>query len=79
METQRTRPIYKAYCKVSRKADQDEIFPNYFSFPPKAGDLVQSQSGTVYKIISVMHTAKIIKGKYGDRQSPKALLGLEKL
>ena len=79
METQRTRPMYKAYCKPARKTDQDEIFPNFFSFPPKVGDFVQSQSGRVYKIISIMHTAKITKGKYGDIQSPKAVLGIEKV
>ena len=77
METQRTRPMYKAYCKPIRKTDQDEIFPNFFSFPPKVGDFVQSQSGRVYKIISIMHTAKITKGKYGDIQSPKAVLGIK--
>ena len=79
MENQRTRPMYKAYCKSSRKTDQDEIFPNFFSFPPKVGDFVQSQSERVYKIISIMHTAKITKGKYGDIQSPKVVLAIKKV
>jgi hypothetical protein len=79
METQRTRPMYKAYCKPDRKTDPDEIFPDFFSLPPKVGDLVQSQSGRAYKIISIMHTVKITKGKYGDIQSPKAVLGIAKV
>ena len=79
METQKTRPMYKAYCKPDCKTDQDETFPNFFSFPPKVGDFVQSQSGRAYKVISIMHTAKITKGKYGDIQSPRAVLGIEKV
>lgn len=78
METQRTRPLYKAHCKVAGKTDTDETFPEYFSFPPKVGDYVQSQGGKAYKIVSIIHTAKIRKGKYGDIQSPKAVLFLER-
>lgn len=79
METQRTRPLYKAFCKPARETDPDEVFPEYFSLPPKAGDYVQSQSGKAYRIVSVMHTVKVTKGKYGDIQSPRAVLGLEKI
>jgi hypothetical protein len=79
MELQQTRPIYKAYCKTTRKTDPDEIFPEIFSFPPKVGDFVQSQNKKAYRIISIMHTVKVTKGKYGDIQSPRAILGLEKI
>ncbi len=79
METQRTRPMYKAYCTVSRNSNKDEIFPNYFAFPPKTGDFVQSQSGKTFRIKSIMHSAEFSKGKYGDTQSPKAILGLERI
>ena len=77
MEAQRTRPMYKAYCKSGRESDKDEVFPNFFSFPPKVGDFVQSQSGRAFRIKSIMHTAKVTKGKYGDIQSPRAVLGVE--
>ncbi len=79
METQKTRPTYKAYCKVSRNSDKDEIFPNYFSFPPKVGDFVQAQSKKPYRIKSIIHTASFSKGKYGDTQLPRAILNLEKI
>ena len=79
MEAQRTQPIYKAYCKPPGNADQDETFPNFFSFPPKIGDFIQSQTGRVYRVTSIMHTVKITKGKYGEIQSPRAILMLEKL
>lgn len=77
MEIQQTRPIYKAVCKSTRTTDPDEIFPEVFSFPPKVGDYIQSQSKRAYRITSIMHTAKVTKGKYGDLQSPIAVLGLE--
>jgi len=79
MEPQRTRPIYKAHCKPSRKIDQDEIFPEVLSFPPRVGNYVQSQNKRVYKITSIMHTVKVTKGKYGDLQTPRAILGLERI
>lgn len=79
MESQIIRPTYKAYCISTRKTDQDEIFPNYFSFPPKVGDFVQSQNKKAYRVISIMHTVKVTKGKYGDIQSPRAILSLEKI
>ncbi|MCP3876291.1 MAG: hypothetical protein GY699_24510 [Desulfobacteraceae bacterium] len=79
METQRTRPMYKAHCKAVHKEDKDETWPNYFSFPPRIGDFVKSESGKIFKIISITHTAKISKGKYGDTQFPKAILGLKKI
>ncbi len=79
MELQQTKPIYKAYCKTSRKTDQNEIFPEFFSFPPKVGDFVQSQNKKAYRVKSIMHTVQITKGKYGDIQSPRAILGLEKI
>lgn len=79
METQRTRPIYEALCKPARETDKEEVFPSYFSFPPRTGDYVRSHSGTIYRIVSIMHTAEIRQGKYGQIQSPKAVLGLEKV
>lgn len=79
METQRTRPMYKAFCTTARESEKGEIFPNYFSFPPQRGDFVRSQNGVIYKIISIMHTAKITSGKYGEIQTPQAVLGLEKV
>jgi hypothetical protein len=78
METQLTRPMFKAICKIAGKTGTDEIFPEFFSFPPATGDFVQSQSGKAYKIVSIIHTAKITKGKYGDIQTPVAVLVLER-
>jgi hypothetical protein len=77
MEPQLTRPMYKAHCLPKKESDKDEVFPDYFSFPPKVGDMVQSQTKRVYKITSIVHTAKITRGKYGDIQSPKAILRVE--
>lgn len=79
MDTQRTRPLYKAFCKVDKSTDQDEIFPEFFSIPPKVGDFVQSQSGNNYRILSILHTVKITKGRYGDIQSPRTVLGVKKV
>ncbi len=79
MELQQTRPIYKAYCKATRKTDHDEIFPEIFSFPPKVGDFVQSNNKKAFRIVSIMHTVKVTKGKYGDIQSPRPILGVEKI
>ena len=77
MEAQRTMPMYKADCRVARSKDNEEIFPGFFSLPPKTGDLVQSQSGKIFRISNIVHAAKITKGKYGDIQSPVATLVLE--
>lgn len=78
MDTQHTRPMYKALCKPTQKTDQDEVFPGFFSFPPRVGDYVQSQSGKAYRIVSVLHTARVTKGKYGEIQTPRAVLGVER-
>lgn len=79
MDTQRTRPLYKAFCQVDRGTEQDEIFPEFFSIPPKVGDFVQSQSGNNFRIQSILHTVQITKGRYGDIQSPKTVLAVKKV
>ncbi len=77
MEAQRTRPMFVAYCQTRQNKYKDEIWPNYFSFPPKVGDFVESQNGEKLEIVSIIHAARFSKGKYGNTQSPKAILELE--
>lgn len=69
--------MIKACCRTNLDDYQRQNWPQEFCFPPREGDLVESEDGQILKVVKITH---VIRTNYDDppRKYPMILVELHK-